>query len=117
MSIKFLIWGTIPRDCTTNRLLGAKGKVYFGSLGFNSQDWCGNLPAGTNSPPLPTKPVLPESTNKLAVALYNQRSKTWETFCQDCEQIRNLVETSQMNNQCSAFATLWSLTLKCKLMT
>ena len=35
------------------RLLGAKGKVYFGSLGFNSQDWCGNLPAGTNSPPHP----------------------------------------------------------------
>ena len=51
------------------RLLGAKGKAYFGSLGFNSQDWCGNLAAGSIIPPLPTKPVLPDSANKLAVAL------------------------------------------------
>ena len=76
------------------RYLGGKCKSYLGTQGFNSQNWCDILPAGTSIPPLPTKPDMPESANKLAVALYNQRSKTWETFCKDVEDIRNVLEPS-----------------------
>ena len=52
------------------------------------------LSDGTSIPPFPTKPAMPDSANKLTFALYNQRSKTWEAYCQDTEYIRNLVEPS-----------------------
>ena len=76
------------------KILGTKGLTYLGPLGYNSQNWMDNLPAGTQIPALPSKPARPESTNKLGIALFSQESKMWEQRCQDEMDIRNLLEPS-----------------------